>query len=67
MKLGLVEEVSKFFKSMIEEHHILPMVDLFGRSCDVDVAEDLIYSMSICASTLIWTTLLGVCRNLGEI
>ena len=42
---GLVEEGSKFFKSMIEEHHILPvvghygcMVDLFGKSGDLDVA-----------------------------
>ena len=72
--VGLVEEGSKFFKSIIEEHRILLvvghygcMVDLFGKSGDLDVAEDLIYSMRIRASTLIWMTLLGACRNLGEI
>ena len=57
---GLVEEGSKVFKSMIEKHHILPlmghygcMVDLFGKSGDLDVAEDIIYSMPVRASTLI--------------
>ena len=42
---GLVEERSKNFKSMIEEHRILPVVghygcrvDLFGKSGDLDVA-----------------------------
>ena len=59
---GLVEEGSKFFKSMIEEHRILPvvghygcMVDLFGKHGNLDVAKDLIYSMPVCASSLIWT------------
>ena len=59
---------------MIEEHRILPavghygcMVDLFGKSGDLDVAEDLIYSMPVRASALIWMTLLGACRNLEEI
>ena len=57
---GLVEERSKNFKSMIEEHRILPVVghygcrvDLFGKSGDIDVAEDIIYSMPVRASTLI--------------
>ena len=30
----------------------------------LDVAEDLIYSMPVCASTLIWMTLLGACRKI---
>ena len=71
--VGLIEEGSKFFKSMIEEHHILPvvghygcMVDLFGKSGDLDVVENLIYSMLVHALALIWMTLLGACRNLGE-
>ena len=59
---------------MIEEHRILPavghygcMVDLFGKSGDLDVGGNLIHSMLVHALALIWMTLLGACRNLGEI
>ena len=62
--INMYEEWSKFFKSMIEEHRILPvvghygcMVDLFGKHGNLDVAKDLIYSMPVCASSLIWTWL----------
>ena len=43
------------------------MVDLVGKSGDLDVAGNLIHNMLVHALALIWMTLLGACRNLGEI
>ena len=42
------------------------MVDLVVKSGDLDVVEDLIYSMLGHALALIWMTLLGASRSLGE-
>ena len=67
--VGLVNEGLFQFKSMVEEHRIVPwmehygcMVDLFCRSGLVAEALEIVSNMPVEADSVIWTTLLGACR-----
>ncbi|PON33762.1 DYW domain containing protein [Parasponia andersonii] len=66
---GLVEQGRKYFHSMTEEHHLVPlkdhytcMVDLLGRAGHLDEAENLIERMPMEPDAIIWGSLLGACR-----
>ncbi|RWR78239.1 pentatricopeptide repeat-containing protein [Cinnamomum micranthum f. kanehirae] len=66
---GLVEEGSRYFNSMIRDHHIDPtmehyacMVDLYSRAGKFEKAIELIKGMPFPAGATVWRTLLGACR-----
>ncbi|GJM89521.1 hypothetical protein PR202_ga05722 [Eleusine coracana subsp. coracana] len=66
---GLVDQGRQFFKSMICEYGLVPilehyacMVDLLGRAGDVHEAEQFILDMPIEPDTVIWSALLGACK-----
>ncbi|KAF0935667.1 hypothetical protein E2562_035114 [Oryza meyeriana var. granulata] len=66
---GLVDEGQKLFKSMSQDYGLSPlpehyacMVDLLGRTGDVQGAEQFIYDMPIEPDTVIWSALLGACK-----
>eukprot|EP00268_Persea_americana_P058842 TRINITY_DN7160_c0_g1_i4.p1 TRINITY_DN7160_c0_g1~~TRINITY_DN7160_c0_g1_i4.p1 ORF type:complete len:328 (-),score=68.07 TRINITY_DN7160_c0_g1_i4:1792-2637(-) len=66
---GLVEEGSRYFNSMIRDHHIDPtmehyacMVDLYSRAGKFEKAIELIKGMLFPAGATVWRTLLGACR-----
>ncbi|KAK0577065.1 hypothetical protein LWI29_027403 [Acer saccharum] len=70
---GLVEEGSKIFHSMSEDHdvvrqvdHYACMVDILGRGGRVVEAEKLISEMPMEPDSVIWSALLGSCRKHGE-
>lgn len=71
---GLVDEGCEFFIHMTEDHRMVPtvghygsLVDIFGKSGLLNVAEDLIYSMPVHATALVWITLLSACRSHSDI
>ncbi|KAG8069772.1 hypothetical protein GUJ93_ZPchr0006g41435 [Zizania palustris] len=66
---GLVDEGWKFFKSMSQDYGLTPllehyacMVDLLGRTGNVQGAEQFIYDMPIEPDMVIWSALLGACK-----
>ncbi|KAF4365608.1 hypothetical protein F8388_007441 [Cannabis sativa] len=66
---GLVEEGRRYFYSMTEEHHLVPlkdhytcMVDLLGRAGHLDEAKNLIETMPMQPDAVIWGSLLGACK-----
>ncbi|XP_026661830.2 pentatricopeptide repeat-containing protein At5g04780, mitochondrial-like [Phoenix dactylifera] len=66
---GLVEEGYKYFRSMQEDHGIVPdiehytcMVDLLGRAGLLEKAKDFIHENNISHHTVVWRTLLSACR-----
>ncbi|KAF8409471.1 hypothetical protein HHK36_005547 [Tetracentron sinense] len=66
---GLVDEGSKIFYQMAEEYNMKPgldhyscMVDLLGRSGNLDEAYAFIKAMEVKPTTNIWATLLASCR-----
>lgn len=66
---GLLEQGRRYFKSMIENHHITPtiehlscMVDLLGRSGNLEEALSFIHEMQIDPNERVWGTLLSCCR-----
>ncbi|CAM0954463.1 unnamed protein product [Alopecurus aequalis] len=66
---GLVDEGWQFFKSMSRDYGLTPllehyacMVDLLGRTGDVQGAEQFIYDMPIEPDAVIWSALLGACK-----
>ncbi|XP_019052516.1 PREDICTED: putative pentatricopeptide repeat-containing protein At3g01580 [Nelumbo nucifera] len=75
---NLVEEGIEIFNKMVQEYKIQPnsehysvMVDLLGRSGELDKAMNLINQMPVPASPHVWGALLGACRihhnvELGE-
>ncbi|KAL5845706.1 hypothetical protein ACOSQ3_009230 [Xanthoceras sorbifolium] len=70
---GLVEEGSKIFRSMSEDHGVVPqvdhyacMVDILGRGGCVVEAEKLISEMPMEPDFVVWSALLGSCRKHGE-
>ncbi|KAL3813754.1 hypothetical protein ACJIZ3_015022 [Penstemon smallii] len=77
--MGLAENGRKYFNMMKEEHNLLPnvfhyscMVDILGRTGQIDEAKDLIDKMPFEATASMWGSLLGSCRvyrnvELGEI
>ncbi|XP_044468316.1 pentatricopeptide repeat-containing protein At3g49170, chloroplastic [Mangifera indica] len=71
--VGLISEGWKLFRSMHEEHGILPrmehyacMVDLLGRSGSLIDALEFIRSMPFMADALVWRTFLGACHVHGD-
>jgi len=67
--VGLVEEGQKYFDSMNQQYHIIPimehyvcMVDLLGRSGQLKEASEFINKMSIQPDATLWGCLLGACR-----
>nr|XP_043605912.1 pentatricopeptide repeat-containing protein At3g02330, mitochondrial [Erigeron canadensis]XP_043605913.1 pentatricopeptide repeat-containing protein At3g02330, mitochondrial [Erigeron canadensis] len=66
--VGRVEEGSQYFNSMLIDYGLNPqlehyscMVDILGRSGQVNKAVDLINDMPMKADDVIWRTLLGIC------
>ncbi|KAF5799671.1 putative tetratricopeptide-like helical domain superfamily [Helianthus annuus] len=76
---GLIKEGIKIYNIMLNEYQLTPesnhyaiMVDLFGRTGELDHAINIINDMTIPAGPHIWGALLGACRihhntKLGEI
>ncbi|XP_031251479.1 pentatricopeptide repeat-containing protein ELI1, chloroplastic [Pistacia vera] len=71
---GLVDEGWRFFNSMKDEHAIEPkvehygcMVNLLGRSGQLEEAYKLVKNMNIEPDSVLWGTLLGACRLHGNI
>eukprot|EP00250_Pteridium_aquilinum_P011597 c20180_g1_i1 orf=67-4089(+) len=71
---GLVEEGCEFFIWMRENQrmvlttgHYGCLIDLFGKSGHLDVAEDLICTVPVHSTALLWMTLLSACRNHGDV
>ncbi|CAN1280620.1 Pentatricopeptide repeat-containing protein At5g19020, mitochondrial [Linum perenne] len=67
---GMVDLGKRYFESMKSEHKVNPdikhygcMVDLLGRSGQLEEAEKLIKSMPMEADVVIWGTLLSACRT----
>ncbi|XP_031488938.1 pentatricopeptide repeat-containing protein At2g41080 [Nymphaea colorata] len=66
---GLKAEGQQYFKLMKEKYGLAPrlehytcVVDLLGRSGDLDEAVTMIRSMPLQADTVIWKTLLSACK-----
>ncbi|XVF41691.1 hypothetical protein PTKIN_Ptkin01aG0300100 [Pterospermum kingtungense] len=71
---GRVEEGQAYFNSMEKVHGISPghehyacMVDLLGRSGQLDEARKFIERMSIKPDSSVWGALLGACANYGNL
>ncbi|XP_058112433.1 pentatricopeptide repeat-containing protein At3g02330, mitochondrial [Magnolia sinica] len=72
--MGLFDEGSQFFHSMLRDYGLEPqlehyscMVDIVGRSGEVNDALQLIYDMPFEADAVIWRTLLSVCKIHGNV
>ncbi|KAG1363449.1 Pentatricopeptide repeat-containing protein [Cocos nucifera] len=66
---GLVEEGYNYFRSMQEDHGIVPdiehytcMVDLLGRAGLLEKAKDFIHENNISHHTIVWRALSSACR-----
>ncbi|CAL1396958.1 unnamed protein product [Linum trigynum] len=71
---GMMELGKRYFESMKSAHNVSPdikhygcMVDLLGRSGQLEEAEKLIRSMPMEADVVIWGTLLAACRTHGNV
>ncbi|MCO5601382.1 hypothetical protein L7F22_055502 [Adiantum nelumboides] len=71
---GLVEDGCDFFKwmrdslkSVLTMSHYGCLIDLFGKSGHLDVAEDLICTVPFYATAVLWMSLLGSCRSHGDL
>ncbi|KDP35701.1 hypothetical protein JCGZ_10473 [Jatropha curcas] len=71
---GLVEEGNRYFESMNKLHGLVPtldhfacMINLLGRSGNMDKAMDLISSMPHEPNSLIWSSVLSICSVKGDI
>ncbi|KAK1271274.1 Pentatricopeptide repeat-containing protein [Acorus gramineus] len=67
--VGLVDEGLKYFKSINEEHNLIPrldhyacVVDMLGRAGQLDRARAFIEEMPIVPNAMVWRTLLSACR-----
>ncbi|XP_062202312.1 pentatricopeptide repeat-containing protein At4g13650 [Phragmites australis] len=68
--VGLVEEGLSYFKSMSNEYGIHPrpdhyacVVDILGRSGQLDRALRFVEEMAISADAMVWRTLLSACKK----
>lgn len=66
---GLIEEGRRYFKQMSEQFELQPtekhyacMVDLFGRAGCLQEAHNLINSMPMTPTSVVWGALLAACR-----
>ncbi|XP_026390505.1 pentatricopeptide repeat-containing protein At4g37170-like [Papaver somniferum] len=71
---GLVDKGLEYFNSISEKHglshivdHYACLVDLLGRSGCLDEAEEIVDKMPMKPSKYIWASLLGNCRNYGNL
>lgn len=71
---GLIEDGCQYFSMMKSHYFINPtyehygcMVDLYGRSGELDKAYDFIMQMPIKPNDVIWRTLLGACSIYGNV
>ncbi|KAK4752854.1 hypothetical protein SAY87_021652 [Trapa incisa] len=71
---GKVKEGKQYFKLMREKYGIKPnirhygcMVDLLGRAGLLEEAFEFVEKMEIAPNAIIWRTLLGACRNHGDV
>ncbi|KAE8734552.1 transcription factor PIF3-like [Hibiscus syriacus] len=71
---GRIEEGHAYFNSMEKMHGIIPghehyacMVDLLGRSGQLDEARRFIAQMPIKPNVSVWGALLGACANYGNL
>ncbi|KAL5992173.1 hypothetical protein ACLOJK_013088 [Asimina triloba] len=71
---GLVDEGKRCFRSMIEEHGLVPwiehygcMVDLLCRAGLVHEALELVERMPMKPDVVMWRALVGACKNQGTI
>eukprot|EP01018_Ginkgo_biloba_P029526 Gb_22656 [translate_table: standard] len=72
--VGLVDEGRHYFKSMIQDHNIIPtqdhyacMVDLLGRAGHLDEAKHIINDMPFEPDAVVWRALLGACKIHGNV
>lgn len=73
-RAGLLKEGREMFDLMVSVHGIQPtiehygcMVDLLGRFGLLKEAEELMRTMPIKEAPVVWETLLGACRNHGNV
>ncbi|XP_010917002.1 pentatricopeptide repeat-containing protein At1g08070, chloroplastic-like [Elaeis guineensis] len=71
---GLVEEGKQCFESMVEEHGITPRIEHYGSIVDLlcragllDEAFQFLVRMPVKPDAVIWRTLIGSCRDQGNI
>ncbi|KAH7306248.1 hypothetical protein KP509_22G003600 [Ceratopteris richardii] len=71
---GLVDEGCNFFLSMISIYGITPavthfscLVDIFGRSGQLDIAEKILNRVPVQPVMAMWMTLIGSCRTICDI
>lgn len=71
---GLVDKGKMYFTSMTIDYGITPsikhftcMVDLLGRSGQLDKAMELVKSMPFEPDSAVWECLLGACRKWGDV
>lgn len=71
---GMVDEGHKYFNLMMEDHDIDPgiehygcMLDLLGRSGNLDLAKNFIDKMPLAPTTRIWGSLLAASRHHGNL
>ncbi|XP_068639163.1 pentatricopeptide repeat-containing protein At2g22070-like [Aristolochia californica] len=71
---SFIEQGRKYFHSIREQHGLTPsadhyacMINLLGRSKNMNEVVDLIKNMQIEPNYLIWSTFLSVCRMNGDI
>ena len=69
----LINKSMTYFESMNKDYGIMPMVehhmcmvDLFGRAGNLEKAVDMIERMSFSSHLMMWHTILGACRSLGN-
>ncbi|KAL5710514.1 hypothetical protein ACHQM5_021065 [Ranunculus cassubicifolius] len=72
--MGLVETGQRYFDLMARDPNVYPnvqhyscMVDLLGRAGMIKQAYDLIKTMPFIATASIWGSLLGSCKNYGNL
>ena len=70
---GMVEEGTKIFETMSNNHGIAPqpdhytcMVDILGRAGRISEVKELIVKMLMEPDPVVWSALLGGCRKHGE-
>ncbi|KAH7443863.1 hypothetical protein KP509_02G053800 [Ceratopteris richardii] len=70
---GLVDKGEMCYENMITAYGLMPviehyvcMVDLFGRSGDMDMARVVVETMPICDDHKAWDALLGACQKWGN-
>ena len=73
-RTGLLSKSWTYFEAMSRDYGISPMyehhncmVDVHGRSGQLDGAFDMIGKLSFCGNAEIWHSMMGACRNLGNV